>query len=62
MFETKDYSDLSKVSLDKLYKLRDIAKDNCIEIQREYLEASNHLGLIEVEIYSRTVSKTELGG
>lgn len=53
MTQIEDFQDLSKVPLDKLYKLRDVATDNCIEVKREYQEAQARLTDIQIEIANR---------
>jgi len=50
---TKDYTDLTTVSLDKLYKLRDVAKDNVRDCFSEYEEANQRYINIELEISNR---------
>lgn len=46
----KDYSNLSDVNLEKLYKLRDVAKDHVRECFNEYEEANRRWIEIELEI------------
>lgn len=51
--QIEDFQDLSKVPLDKLYKLRDVATDNCIEVRNEYQEAQARVAEIQMEITRR---------
>lgn len=53
MSKIETFEDLSIVPLDKLYKLRDVATDNCVEIHREYLNATGRLTDIKMEISNR---------
>lgn len=54
MTQIEDFADLSRVTIDKLYKLRDVATDNCIEIRKEYQEAQSRLADIQMEIARRS--------
>lgn len=49
----KDYTDLTAVSLDKLYKLRDVAKDHVRECFDEYEQANQRYKDVELEISKR---------
>jgi hypothetical protein len=60
MLVIEDYTDLSKAPLDKLYKLRDVATDNCIEQKREYQEAQERLVEIQMEIANRKAQVSSL--
>lgn len=50
-----DFSDrdLSKISTEKLIKMRDIAGDRCVELSHEYDEQKQRLRDIFVELESR---------
>ncbi len=49
----KDYTDISTVALEKLYKLRDVAKDHVRECFNEYEQANKRWTDIEIEIDKR---------
>lgn len=51
--QVEDFSDLSKVSTEKLLKLRDVASDNLIEAQKEALKAHKRLVDIRTELGAR---------
>lgn len=56
--QTKNYDDLSQVPLDKLYKLRDVANDNLVDLQKECKLAEQRLLDILAQIqkrYSKTI-------
>lgn len=59
MFKVEDFGDLEGLGLDKLIKLRDIAKDYCIETHRDWTEAECRLLAIQHEIELR--KKKEVG-
>ena len=52
-FETEDFSDITKQSLDKLMKLRDRRKQNWMEIQQAAIEEYGLLDEVEREIERR---------
>ena len=52
-FETEDFSDLSKQSLEKLIKLRDRRKQNWLEMQKAASEELRLLDEVEKEIDRR---------
>ncbi len=49
----KDYTDLSKVSLDKLHKLQDVAESYRASVYNDYLEADSRVKDIQLEISTR---------
>lgn len=51
--QVEDFSDLSKVSTEKLLKLRDVARDYHDEMQQAEVEAWNRLSDIERELEER---------
>lgn len=51
--QVEDFTDLSKVSTEKLLKLRDVARDYHDEMQQAELEAWNRLSDIENELKER---------
>ncbi len=51
--QVEDFTDLSKVSTEKLLKLRDVARDYHDEMQQAELEAWNRLNDIENELKER---------
>lgn len=51
--QVEDFSDLSKVSTEKLLKLRDVANDNLIEAQNEAVKAHKRLVDIRTELGAR---------
>lgn len=51
--QVEDFSDLSKVSTEKLLKLRDVATDNLVEAQNEAVKAHKHLVDIRTELEAR---------
>ncbi|MCC3722112.1 hypothetical protein [Staphylococcus haemolyticus] len=51
--QVEDFTDLSKVSTEKLLKLRDVARDYHDEVQQAELEAWNRLNDIENELKER---------
>ena len=52
-FETEDFSDLSKQSMEKLIKLRDRRKQNWMEMQKAASEEYSLLDEVEKEIERR---------
>lgn len=54
----KDYTNLNNVSLDKLYKLRDVAKDNVRSCFNDYEQANNRWLNIELEIDKRKLQES----
>uniref|UniRef100_A0AAU8GEU7 Uncharacterized protein n=1 Tax=Salmonella phage vB_SEnST11_KE23 TaxID=3161174 RepID=A0AAU8GEU7_9CAUD len=52
--QVEDFSDLTKVTTEKLMKLRDIAQDYHDDMQSAELEAWNRLQDINHEIINRT--------
>lgn len=52
--QVEDFTDLSKVTTEKLMKLRDVAQDYHDEMQSAELEAWNRLQDINHEIVKRT--------
>ncbi|ADP02401.1 hypothetical protein [Salmonella phage PVPSE1] len=52
-FEVEDFSDLKKVSTEKLLKLRDVANDNYNEAHRHMTKALLHLWSIKDELELR---------
>ena len=55
--EVIDYSDLSKVSTDKLIKLRDVAKSDIRRLHQEKLESEFRLQEIQIELSQRQLKK-----
>lgn len=51
--QVEDFTDLNKVSTEKLLKLRDVARDYHDEMQQAELEAWNRLNDIENELKER---------
>lgn len=51
--QVEDFSDLKKVTTEKLLKLRDVARDYHDEMQQAELEAWNRLNDIENELKER---------
>ncbi|MBL5841164.1 hypothetical protein I4U30_23145 [Enterobacter asburiae] len=51
--QVEDFTDLSKVSTEKLLKLRDVARDYHDEMQQAEVEAWNRLSDIENELKER---------
>lgn len=51
--QVEDFTDLSKVSTEKLLKLRDVARDYHDEMQQAEVEAWNRLSDIERELKER---------
>ncbi len=51
--QVEDFTDLSKVSTEKLLKLRDVARDYHDEMQQAEVEAWNRLSDIESELKER---------
>lgn len=51
--QVEDFTDLSKVSTEKLLKLRDVARDYHDEMQQAEVEAWNRLSDIEKELKER---------
>lgn len=49
----KDYTDLSKATLDKLHKLQDVAENYRAKAYCEYLEADCRVKDIQLEISKR---------
>lgn len=56
--QVEDFSNLSKLSTEKLLKLRDVAEDNEHRIRVELTEASHRVRLIRHEIAERTYAQT----
>lgn len=56
-FEVEDFSDLKKVSTEKLLKLRDVASDNYNEAHRDMTKALLHLWSIKDELELRKNAK-----
>ena len=52
-FDTEDFSDLSKQSMEKLIKLRDRRKQNWMEMQKAASEEYSLLDEVEKEIERR---------
>ena len=52
-FETEDFSDLSKQSMEKLIKLRDRRKQNWLEMQKAASEEYRLMWEVEEEISKR---------
>lgn len=52
--QVEDFSDLSKVSTEKLLKLRDIARDNFVDADKAAEEAWDRFEEIVKEIKERT--------
>ena len=52
-FDTEDFSDLSKQSMEKLIKLRDRRKQNWMEMQQATIEEYGLLDEVEREIERR---------
>ena len=52
-FDTEDFSDLSKQSMEKLIKLRDRRKQNWMEMQQAAIEEYGLLDEVEREIERR---------
>lgn len=55
--QVEDFTDLSKVSMEKLLKLRDVARDYHDDMQQAELEAWNRLQDIENELEERKGAK-----
>lgn len=53
IFEIEEFDDLSKQSLDKLTKLRDIAEDYRLECNTELNRAAERVNQIQLEIIRR---------
>lgn len=53
MKDTREYTNLDRVSKDKLIKLRSVAEDYAIDCLTEYMAANERLKEIESEIYKR---------
>ncbi|UYA58216.1 hypothetical protein [Klebsiella phage DP] len=51
--QVEDFTDLSKVSMEKLLKLRDVARDYYDDMQQAEVEAWNRLSDIEKELEER---------
>lgn len=51
--QVEDFTDLSKVSTEKLLKLRDVARDYHDDMQQAEVEAWNRLSDIERELEER---------
>lgn len=51
--QVEDFTDLSKVSMEKLLKLRDVARDYYEDMQQAEVEAWNRLSDIEKELEER---------
>lgn len=51
--EVEDFTDLSKVSTEKLLKLRDVARDYHDDMKQAEVEAWNRLNDIEQELKER---------
>lgn len=52
--QVEDFSDLSKVTTEKLLKLRDVAEDNANRIRMELAEAAQRVWKIRQELGART--------
>ena len=52
-FDTEDFSDLSKQSMEKLIKLRDRRKQNWLEMQKAAIEEYRLMWEVEDEINKR---------
>lgn len=51
--QVEDFTDLSKVSMEKLLKLRDVVRDYHEDMQQAEVEAWNRLSDIEKELEER---------
>ena len=51
--QVEDFTDLGKVSMEKLLKLRDVARDYYDDMQQAEVEAWNRLSDIEKELEER---------
>ena len=52
-FDTEDFSDITKQSMEKLIKLRDRRKQNWLEMQKAAIEEYGLLDEVEKEINKR---------
>lgn len=57
--EVESWEDLSKVSNEKLVKLRDVARDNERETFSEYMDARQRTIDIQMELTKRGIVKSE---
>lgn len=55
--QVEDFSDLSKVSTEKLLKLRDVAEDNEHRLRVELTDAGHRVRLIREELGARKNAK-----
>ena len=52
-FDTEDFSNITKLSMEKLIKLRDRRKQNWLELQKQVIEEFKLLDEVEKEIDRR---------